>query len=398
MDHCLVCGSDGLEPITYHAGMPVLENAVCGSFELAKAMPRGNVDLAFCGACDYVFNREYDPAKLQFTRSYDNSVSHSGVFSAFVMDLVRYLVDDCAIRGARFVEVGCGKGDFLNKLVAYEGSNSAIGFDTAYEGPPDAFEGRLHFEQRYLSDPDALPAGDVAISRYVIDYITQPVEFLRVLRMIVAGSSVGKIFVECRNAAWPLSERAFWDFPYETVAYFSARSLALALQQAGLAVTGVREVFGGQFLLAEAVPAERSGPAALPAKQLAPLVEAFRAEEDRVRSRWLRELAQARGQTKIALWGAAAKGVELVNIVDPDRALISCLVDINPAKQGGYAPGTGHPIVAPEDLPALDIGLVYVANAMYLQEIERNLRDLGQAIPLKTIGVSTHFNASAGAP
>jgi 2-polyprenyl-3-methyl-5-hydroxy-6-metoxy-1,4-benzoquinol methylase len=48
---------------------------------------------------------------------------------------------------------------------------------------------------------------------------------------------------------------------------------------------------------------------------------------------------------KIAAYGAAAKGVTLLNYCDINNNLIDYVVDLNPNKQGKFLPGTGIPIV-----------------------------------------------------
>ena len=67
-----------------------------------------------------------------------------------------------------------------------------------------------------------------------------------------------------------------------------------------------------------------------------------------------------------AVWGAGAKGVALVNQL---RIRPRCVVDSNPAKQGGVLPGTRVPIVAPEDPRLARLGLIVIANPNYAAEI-----------------------------
>ena len=66
----------------------------------------------------------------------------------------------------------------------------------------------------------------------------------------------------------------------------------------------------------------------------------------------------------MVLWGAGAKGVSLLNALEPTNG-IGRVVDVNPRKQGSYVPGSGTPVVAPESLPeyAPDV----VADARYYQ-------------------------------
>ena len=68
---------------------------------------------------------------------------------------------------------------------------------------------------------------------------------------------------------------------------------------------------------------------------------------------WSEALADARAAScSVALWGAGSKGATFTNMLDPDGSVVSALVDKNPRKVGRFVPGTGQPIVAPEDLMA----------------------------------------------
>jgi len=82
------------------------------------------------------------------------------------------------------------------------------------------------------------------------------------------------------------------------------------------------------------------------------------------------------------LWGAAAKGATFANLVDPDGTRIDCVVDINPNKQGGYLPGAGHPIVAPDALRDRNVAAVLITNPNYHDEIVARLCDVGLHLPV----------------
>jgi hypothetical protein len=71
----------------------------------------------------------------------------------------------------------------------------------------------------------------------------------------------------------------------------------------------------------------------------------------------------------LALWGAGAKGATLAALADPDGALVDCLIDINPRKQGGFTAVTGHPVVAPEAAAARGVRAVVLMNPNYRAEI-----------------------------
>jgi len=85
-----------------------------------------------------------------------------------------------------------------------------------------------------------------------------------------------------------------------------------------------------------------------------------------------------------AIWGAAAKGTTLANVMDPQNQRIRFLIDINPAKQGKYVPGTGHPIVPPEYLKDRNgrIAGIVNMNPNYLEENRIMLSQMSLDIPI----------------
>ncbi len=53
------------------------------------------------------------------------------------------------------------------------------------------------------------------------------------------------------------------------------------------------------------------------------------------------------------------------------------MIDINPNKQGGFIPGTGHRIVGPELLTTEPVRHILGMNPVYRNEIEASVASLG---------------------
>jgi hypothetical protein len=83
------------------------------------------------------------------------------------------------------------------------------------------------------------------------------------------------------------------------------------------------------------------------------------------------------GTGGVAVWGAGAKGATFCNLVDPECRLIACVIDVNPAKHGKFVAGTGHRILAPEQLDAEGVAAALVLNPNYVREISERLRRRG---------------------
>ena len=56
---------------------------------------------------------------------------------------------------------------------------------------------------------------------------------------------------------------------------------------------------------------------------------------------------------------------------------VTCVTDLNPYRHNHFMPHTGHRIVAPEELKNLDPDIVVVMNAIYEDEIRRDLFAMG---------------------
>ena len=77
----------------------------------------------------------------------------------------------------------------------------------------------------------------------------------------------------------------------------------------------------------------------------------FQARAEQVKNGLLEFLLQARREgLKVGAYGAAAKGNTLLNFAGVRPDLLPYVVDLNPAKQGRYLPGSRVPIVAEEHL------------------------------------------------
>ena len=74
------------------------------------------------------------------------------------------------------------------------------------------------------------------------------------------------------------------------------------------------------------------------------------------------------------LWGGGSKATAFLNLLDQERR-VSAVIDINPHKQGAFIPGTGHPVLGPDDLAELAPQRVILMNPVYRQEVAAMLAD-----------------------
>jgi SAM-dependent methyltransferase len=377
---CPVCDASGAERFLFRASVPVHQNLLFPTPQAARAMKRGALDMRACRACGFVFNAAFDPALVDYGPAYENSQDCSPAFNAHLDGLVDRLVREGGVRNGRVVEVGCGKGVFLKKLLAHpENHSDAVGFDPSYLGAERV--GRVRFVKDFYGPATAVPA-DVVVCRHVIEHVPEPLELLRTVRAGVGESGETRVFFETPCVEWILRHRVPWDFFYEHCSLFTAHSLALALERAGFAVSAVRHVFGGQYLWAEAVSGRNPSPNPLPeAERGLPAPPSLAGKGagglgfSAAVAHWDSLLAELSARGAVYVWGAGAKGVTFCNLADPDCSRLAGVIDVNPAKQGKFLPGTGHPIVSPAH--AVGAVAVLVLNPNYVAEVRANVEQLG---------------------
>jgi SAM-dependent methyltransferase len=342
-----------------------------------------------CNQCGFVFNAQFDPALLDYGSAYDNSQTCSAAFDSYLDGTVDYLLRERGVRQARIVEVGCGKGAFLRKLVADPATgNLAVGFDPSYLGPENEFSGRLRFVTQFFDGTRLAIEPDVVVCRHVIEHVEQPVTFLETIgaALKAAGAASARVFFETPCIEWILRNQVVWDFFYEHCSLFSSTSLAWTFRRAGFEVVRVKHLFGGQYLWLEANWSHSRPRAAgsladvIDPGEVGDLAEQFAAAESVQLSSWIQETRRLCNAGRVALWGGGAKGVTFANLVDPNAQLIDCVVDVNPTKQGKFLPGTGHPLVAPSQLGNHAIATALVLNSNYVDEIRDTLRALRSQI------------------
>ncbi|RDD62268.1 class I SAM-dependent methyltransferase [Ferruginivarius sediminum] len=381
---CFVCGGADLAPLVEMTDVPVHCNVVCKTREEALAMPRADLDLAVCRDCGHIFNRAFDPERMRYDGAYENSLHGSGLFQAYADALADRLIADHDLRGKDVVEIGCGNGAFLD-LICAKGGNRGFGFDPSGRPRDEGANGEdVRIFADYYGEAYGRYKGDLVICRHVLEHIEEPGAFVDLLRSAMKDES-SRLFVEVPNGMYTLITGHIWDLIYEHCSYFCESSLARLLSDSGLPAIRLAPAYGDQFLCADAAPGSGSGSQGEMPESLRH-VEAFSERFHRMVGHWRGELTRAvrDGRTVVA-WGAGSKGVTFLNLVDRGIDAVQCIVDVNPKKDGKFVAGAGKRIVAPDALKAVSPDIVLLMNPLYLEEVRRQLSDLGLAPAVKVV-------------
>jgi SAM-dependent methyltransferase len=390
-DSCTICGAPGMSVFFEIPQVPLFCNVLWPTREAALQRPRGDIRLGFCSACGFIANLAFQPGRIKYAPTYENSLHFSAHFQKYADELATYLVDRHDLHGKDLIAIGCGRGDFLLMLCKL-GGNRGVGFDPSFAGNAEMPAAGLgvRFVREEFSARHADYPCDFLCSRHLLEHIPAPKPFLAEVKQAIGGRRSATVFFEVPNVMFTLQDLGIWDIIYEHCSYFCRPSLDRLFTSCGFQVQALRDSYDGQFLCIEAAhredhPENRHLDFRKEVEHVARCVASFRDSYLNKVGSWRRTLAEMkRHGRRAAVWGAGSKGVTFLNTLK-DLAPCDEVVDINPRKQGMYVPGTGQQVIAPEQLRQSRPEVILVMNPVYQEEIAGQIAELGVSAEIQTV-------------
>jgi len=386
LNSCPICHSNNLYVFLKRYNIPIVQNIICRDENSAFAIPKGDLFLNYCKTCGFVFNSEFLDKNLIYGENYDNRQIFSPYFYQYLQKLSDCLILKYNINKTNIIEIGCGDGSFL-KLMVSKGNNRGIGFDPSYKGEEYYCNGNIQFITDYYSPKYSNYNADVIITRHVIEHIHNPLDLLRQIKnCFYEYSDKKKLIIETPDLNWIINNNAFWDFCYEHCSYFSPISILNLLDIAGFNNCELIPTFKGQYMISISQLSRiknQENPHFTVNEKDIKLIEKYSKNENELIKNSQLLIKKFFECANVYLWGAGAKGVIFANLVDPERKYITGIVDINPAKQQKFIPGTGHKIISPKNIK--DTGIVIIMNNIYSEEIKKILMNHGKSLRITTI-------------
>lgn len=349
---CPICKNNELKILFKQLSVPIFQNVAYNTEDEAKKAPVGDVLLTQCMYCGLVFNQTFDERLMRYQENYNNEQSSSLVFQkhcdAVLSKLMKY-----GLLSKKVVEIGCGKGYFLELL--QKKNVNCLGFDPAYEGQNPRVK-KEYFSNKY-SDINA----DLLILRHVLEHIKDPLTFIH--EIAKSNNYKGKIYIEVPNFEWILRKNSFWDIFYEHCNYFTKKTLSMLFEKSSSGF-----LFGKQYiyLIGDLSTLKNK----IEVNKLVEYYEEFHIIEK------INEFKNFLSNNEsIVIWGAGAKGSTFLNILDRNRQHVRFVIDICVSKQNKYVAGTGHKILGPDSIKNQSIKTILVMNENYLQEIKKQVND-----------------------
>ncbi|MDI9312099.1 MAG: class I SAM-dependent methyltransferase [Limnohabitans sp.] len=368
-----------MEKVYFSGKLPVLQNRVYTSRDSALNAPQGELCITEDPITKLVHNSSFDPKIMIYDENYDNSVP-SVFFKNYYDEIIDYLVGKYDLKNGIVLDIGCGKGTFLNRMAEKYSFINGIGVDPSHEGEKITNDGRVNFINEYFDETHLKGINKISLVllRHTLEHIPNPQSFLNPIFGILTSKFTSAnipIFIEVPDFKWILNENAFWDFCYEHTNYFTKQTLCNTIENSNAKVTSIKNAFNNQYLWGECYLNYNNTTVIEPVDLMAE-TERVGVMFDENITIVIKKLKNISENSKIVIWGMATKGVIYSLHMMENGIKIDYCVDINKAKQNKFVPVSGLEIIEPDALPK-EVNLsIVVMNPNYTNEIREMCKSL----------------------
>lgn len=342
---CRVCGRCLGKPLLSYQNMPAVAQYLPDEAGLTTDC---GVALQVC-QCDGCGLVQLNNEPVPYFREVVRATAFSSEMREFRERQFAEWLERYQLVGRRILEVGCGRGEYLELLTGAE----AWGMEYNAESVAACRTGNLRVFCGYPGEGEG-PLSDMLFDGFLIlnwlEHLPEPGTVLERINASLVPGGVG--LVEVPNFDFALRNGMFTEFTRDHLFYFTGRTLRTLLELHGFEVLSCREVWHDYIISAEV-------------RKRSPLPGGnFEASLRRLSA----ELERFIGEDKVAVWGAGHQALMVLAACGLERK-ICYVVDSAPFKQGRFTPATHLPIVSPERLREDPPAAIIVMAASYCDEV-----------------------------
>ena len=367
MTACRHCGAPLDAPVLDLGHAPPC-NALLAPEGLLRGETHLPLKLFLCETCGLAQIADHAGAEALFTADYVYRSSASRSWLAHAARFAREATRRLGLGpGSQVVEIASNDGYLLRNFVA--AGTPCLGIEPAAEPARAAREAGVPVLTAFFSEAVAeslrrgpMPRGaDLVIGNNVFAHAPDINDFARGLARLLAPEGV--VSLEFPHVQRLVEDGLFDTVYHEHFSYLSLTATSRIFSTAGLAVFDVEELptHGGSLRVwgrPSSAAGARSGAVDAILAREARLGVARRTfygglqgAADRARDALIAHLVDARREgRRVAAYGAAAKGITLLNYARVGPDLLAYVCDAAASKQGRLLPGCHIPVVAPERL------------------------------------------------
>lgn len=369
MKRCIACGA----PL-WETPLLTLDNMPASAQHMPDAQgvkeDRGlTLDLCQCMGCGLV---QFDSEPVDYYRD----VIRAGGFSKTMVELRRYqykhLIDSYHLEGKKFIEVGCGQGEFLKVLSEFPVKVHGIEHDPHLVELARA-QG-LDVTEGFTETEDTRFAGglyDVFLSFNFLEHQPDPSTMLQAIYRNLEDDAMGLITVP--SFEYIMDHNSYYELIRDHLAYYTFETLTPLLERNGFQVEEC-EVINRDTL--SVIVRKR------PQMDTENLLECY-VNLKREMETYMKYLDA--WDKKVAIWGASHQGFTLAATTKLGEKA-RYIIDSAPFKQGKFAPASHLPIVGPDHFHEHPVDAIIITAPGYTDEIAASIRQkFGTAVEIRAM-------------
>ena len=369
MKRCIACGA----PL-WETPLLTLDNMPASAQHMPDAQgvkeDRGlTLDLCQCMGCGLV---QFDCEPVDYYRD----VIRAGGFSKTMVELRRYqykhLIDSYHLEGKKFIEVGCGQGEFLKVLSEFP--VEAHGIEHDHHLVELARAQGLDVTEGFTETEDTRFAGglyDVFLSFNFLEHQPDPSTMLQAIYRNLEDDAMGLITVP--SFEYIMDHNSYYELIRDHLAYYTFETLTPLLERNGFQVEEC-EVINRDTL--SVIVRKR------PQMDTENLLECY-VNLKREMETYMKYLDA--WDKKVAIWGASHQGFTLAATTKLGEKA-RYIIDSAPFKQGKFAPASHLPIVGPDHFHEHPVDAIIITAPGYTDEIAASIRQkFGTAVEIRAM-------------
>lgn len=354
LDECLACGSNSLVSV-----LDLKTQPLANSYKDFKSENQSSFPLAInrCTTCHHVqLTHAVNPDLMFKNYMYvsGTSATMNDHFKWFANYTYEYFTALSALKPTRVLDIGCNDGSQLNHFKNL--GMVTVGVDPALN--LHAMSGKKHmvyptyFDMKFVEDHPGVY--DILVAQNVFAHNYNPKAFLTAARNLMSHDSL--LFIQTSQADMILNSE-FDTIYHEHVSFFNTRSMRMLCERAGLYLMDSIKcpLHGNSYIFVvtknKLVARPHNVSNIEEMEKTRGLYSPVKYTEYALRSNAIaQELKSTLMEYKKEGWkvigyGAAAKGMTLLNYAGLDDTVFDYIVDDNVLKQGKFTPGTNIEIV-----------------------------------------------------
>ena len=369
MKRCIACGA----PL-WETPLLTLDNMPASAQHMPDAQgvkeDRGlTLDLCQCMGCGLV---QFDCEPVDYYRD----VIRAGGFSKTMVELRRYqykhLIDSYHLEGKKFIEVGCGQGEFLKVLSEFQREVHGIEHDPHLVELARA-QG-LDVTEGFTETEDTRFAGglyDVFLSFNFLEHQPDPSTMLQAIYRNLEDDAMGLITVP--SFEYIMDHNSYYELIRDHLAYYTFETLTPLLERNGFQVEEC-EVINRDTL--SVIVRKR------PQMDTENLLECY-VNLKREMESYMKYLDA--WDKKVAIWRASHQGFTLAATTKLGEKA-RYIIDSAPFKQGKFAPASHLPIVGPDHFHEHPVDAIIITAPGYTDEIAASIRQkFGTSVEIRAM-------------